>query len=305
MNDDRAVKQSRETLTNLFMRRSAAALCCGIGTLALSFYGIIAGVIRTIELMGQNGFFSFAFYTMAVNTFAAVSVAFMIPYAVEGIRKRRFVLPEWVAVLHYLSTCSIAIMLIFVLAFMSRVSPDDAFGGSNLITHVLCPALILLSFFEVEKGIALSAKYSFIGCVPFFIYMVVYYVEVFLIGEANGGWPDLYHIGEYLSPALAALAFLLLGLGVSSLIAGVSNHLTKKRSAKMFLNWKEDADPVEIRIEAYGLGRMAGLTGKESDITIPLDILDFFAERYRLNVNDLIRAYTTGFLNGRKEKTEP
>ena len=192
MNDDRAVKQSRETLTNLFMRRSAAALCCGIGTLALSFYGIIAGVIRTIEVIGPNGFFSFAFYTMAVNTFAAVSVAFMIPYAVEGIRKRRFVLPEWVAVLHYLSTCSIAIMMVFVLGFMSWASPDDAFGGSNLITHVVCPALILLSFFQVEKGIALSVKYSFIGCVPFCLYMVVYYVEVFLIGEANGGWPDFY-----------------------------------------------------------------------------------------------------------------
>ncbi len=304
MRNDQTIKQSRDYLTNLFMRRSVVALCCGVLTLALSFYGIIAGVIRTVEKMGQNGFFSFVFYTMLANTLAAVSVAFMIPYAVEGIWKRRFVLPKWVAVLHYLATSSISIMLVFVLAFISWASPEDAFGGSNLVTHVFCPVLILLSFFQVENGVIYSIKDRFIGCLPSLIYMIVYCVEVCLIGEANGGWPDLYHVQEHMPPLLAIPAFLLFGFTVCSLIAIVSNRLTKRRRAKMFLNWRADAEPVEVRIEAYGLGRTAGMSGKDRDISIPLDILAYFSEKYHLETDELIKAYIAGFLNGRKERKD-
>ena len=107
----------REYLTVLLRRRSVIALCCGTITLMLSFYGIIAGVNRTIDVFHENGFTSFVYYTMISNTLAALSVAFVFPYAVEGVRKKRFVLPKWVAVMHYAATTSIAITMLFVLAF--------------------------------------------------------------------------------------------------------------------------------------------------------------------------------------------
>lgn len=292
--------QNREYLTNLFKRHSIIALCCSILTLILSFYGVIAGVNHTIEVMGRNGFISFIFFTNISSTLCALSVSFIIPFAVEGIRKKRFILPRWVAVMYYFSACSTAIVMVFVSLFISRVSPKDAFSGFNLVTHILCPMLILIIFFQVENGYIYSWKDRLIGFIPFFIYMIVYYIEVVLIGETRGGWPDIYRIREYMRPELAIPLMGLFGLVISSLVATLANYLTKIRKKKMYQHWKEGMDPVEVKIEAYGLGTMEGETGKDNSILIPLDILEYLAERYQMNTEELIRPYIKGVINGRK-----
>lgn len=149
MKDNINLKKSYDYLTNLFRHYSIIAFCSGICTLIFSFYGIIAGVIRTVERMKVNGFFAFAFFTMIANILAALSITFIIPFAVEGIKKKRFVLPKWIALFHYISTTSVAVMLVFVLAFISWSSPYDAFGDSNLAMHIFCPILILITFFQI------------------------------------------------------------------------------------------------------------------------------------------------------------
>lgn len=103
-------KQNREYLTVFFKRRSVIAFCCGILSLVLSFYGVIAGVNLTITILGENGFASFNHFTMIANAFAALSVAFVFPYTVQGLLRKRFTLPKWVAVMHYLSATSITIV---------------------------------------------------------------------------------------------------------------------------------------------------------------------------------------------------
>ncbi len=169
-------KKSHEYLTNLFRHYSIIALCSGIFSLIFSFYGIIAGVIRTVERMKVNGFFAFAFFTMIANILASLSVSFVIPFAVEGIKKKRFVLPKWVAIFHFVSATSVAIMFVFVLTFISWSSPYDAFGDSNLFTHVFCPILILISFFQIENRYKYTIKECFIGCIPLYIYMNLFII---------------------------------------------------------------------------------------------------------------------------------
>ena len=289
-------------MTNLSMRCSVIALCGSLLTLMVSFYGIIGGVIRTIEKLHLNGFVSFTYFTMLTNMLAALSAAFVLPYAIEGILTRRFILPAWLARMHYLATCSITITMVFVLFIMSWVSPADAFEGPNLFTHVFCPILILISFFQVENGYLYTARDWVCGCIPFCLYILVYVFEVFLIGEANGGWPDLYRIGAYVPPALAFPLALLYGVGVSAVIAVISNQLTKKRRERMFRYWAEDKDPIEIKIELYGLGRVAGLCAVKERIQLPFDIFDYFTEKYKLNRDELTKPYLTGFMNGLREK---
>ena len=267
----------------------------------LSFYGIIAGVIRTVERMKVNGFFAFAFFTMIANILAALSVAFIIPFAVEGIKKKRLVLPKWIAIFHYISTTSVAIMLVFVLAFISWSSPYDAFGDSNLVMHIFCPILILLSFFQIENRYTYTKKDYFIGCIPLYIYEIVYYIEVVLIGEENGGWKDIYRVQEHLPPIVAMLSLVLLGLGTSYLIAVISNYLTKKRESKMFDYWnKKDIDPIEAKIEAYGLGNAMSKVKDENTIMIPIDILDYLSKKSNINTDELIKSYVTGLISYQK-----
>ena len=294
--------QSREYMVSLYRKRSVIALCCCIISLMLAFYALIASVIKTVETLGINGFHSFIYFTLISNTLAALSTAFVFPFAVEGVQKKRFTLPRWVAVFHYLATTSVVIVMAFTFAFISWAAPKSAFGGPNLYLHVFCPALILISFFQMENEHIYTVKDRLIGCVPFFVYIVVYYIEVVLIGEANGGWADIYYICENLPPLLAVPLVLLFGFCVSTLIALLSNRLTRKRKAEMFQYWKEDTDPVEVLIEAYGLGRMTGLSGEKNSIQIPFDILEQLAEKYKLNPDDLVRPFVTGLRNGLKER---
>ena len=292
----------REHLTVLLRRRSVIALCCGVLTLLLAFYGIIAGVNKMIAVYHENGFMSFIYYTMLSNLFAALSAAFVLPYSVEGIRRKRFVLPEWVSVMHYMATVSITITMVFVFAFISWAAPDLAFGGHNLVAHVFCPLLILISFFQIESGYLFTWKDRLLGIIPFCLYQVVYFVEVVVIGEENGGWKDIYRIRQYLSPYLAIPLLLLLAFGVSTAIALVSNRLTNKRKEEIYRLWRDDLDPIEIRIEAYGLGRMTSQHSDRENIQIPYDILQYLAERYHLKTEDLMKPFVKGLLIGLDEK---
>ena len=194
------------------------------------------------------------------------------------------------------------VLLVFVLAFISWASPYDAFGDSNLVMHIFCPILILISFFQIENRYIYKLKDCFIGCVPLYIYEIVYYIEVVMIGEANGGCKDIYRIQKYMSPIIAILILMLLGFGISCLIAAISNYLTKKRENKMFQYWKEkDLDPIEAKIEAYGLGNAMSKIKDENNIIIPVDVLDYIAKKSNTNIDELIELYVKGFICCSKE----
>ena len=294
-------KNSPHYLTVFFKWHSIVALACGIFTLILAFDGIISGVIRTVEVMRTNGFKSFIFFTMIANTLAACSVAFIIPYAIEGIQKRRFVIPKWIAIMHYISAVSISIMMMFVLAFISWASPYDAFGGINLIMHIICPILILISFFQIENRYIFTVKDSLIGCIPFFIYVIIYFIEVTIIGELNGGWPDIYHVQEYMSPAIAIPLLLIFGFSVSWLLAKLSNHFTRVRDKRMFKYWKKYTNQKEAINDAYSLGMMMSHINDKSSVIIPLDILEYISKKSNVNINELVTTYIKGLINSQKE----
>ncbi len=66
--------------------------------------------------------------------------------------------------------------------------------------------------------------------------------------------------------------------------------------------WHDNLDPVEVRIEAYGLGRMAGQYGEKDIVQIPYDILEYLSEKYHLETADLIKPFVKGYLVGFSEK---
>ena len=125
---------------------------------------------------------------------------------------------------------------------------------------------------------------------------------VHLGNVTNGGWPDIYHIKEILPYYLAMPILFLFGLGISFVIRMLSNRLTYIRRTKMFLLWKEDAEPAEVCAEAYNLGVMIGLKGEKNNLQIPYDVLEYLAKKYRLNVVELTGQFMKGIMNGLKER---
>ena len=132
--------------------------------------------------------------------------------------------------------------------------------------------------------------------------MLLYLVMVVIIGEANGGWRDIYKLATYLPPAISTP--LMLGFGVAVGIRAVYNRLTDYRQAEMQRLWNDDLSPVEIKIEAYGLGRYTGLHDEETNIVVPVDIFRKFYERYDVSIDEQVRAFVKGVTDGLNERSE-
>ena len=90
-------RSRREYLIGLYRTRSIIALIAGIGVFCCTFSAVIWGIQENVA--GEESLFHY--FTVLSNLFAAVGAAFMIPYAVEGIRKKRFTLPKWVVLFQF------------------------------------------------------------------------------------------------------------------------------------------------------------------------------------------------------------
>ena len=282
--------------------RSRLALIAGLITVFCSLYAVAGGIVIFVR-QGQEISGLFHYFTINSNCLTAFSASMILPFAVEGIRKKAFSYPRWVAMFHYSGMVCTTLTLVFVLAFISWTDPELAFGGYNIYLHIICPILVLVSFFLVESDFRFTAKDSLTAMIPAVVYMLIYGWEVFLVGAENGGWEDLYQIADHIPVFLAAPAAFLLVAAISFLLRRFYNSLALRRRRKLeSCLWPPDVHPVEINIEMFGLGRYMGKHADTEFVELPLELIRLIAGRYSLETEDLIRPYIKGFLDSLKEK---
>ena len=80
------------------------------------------------------------------------------------------------------------------------------------------------------------------------------------------------------------------------------NKLVDYWDKKLKEVWGEEWDPVSIKIELYSLGIHAGMHQEKEDISIPFDILEEISNKFNVKTEELLKAYTKGVVEGRKEK---
>ena len=282
--------------------RSGLALLASLITVSFSLYGIGGGMLYYAE-NGMPIEELFHFFTINSNFLTAFGACLIIPFAVEGVRKKHFSYPKWVAMLHYCGMVCTTLTMVFSLGIMSWVDPEAAFGGYNRYLHILCPVMVILAFFLVESGCRYSGKDAVTAVIPALVYEAIYAYEVGILGQANGGWADMYHMTEYTPMAVAALAITAMAFGLSFLIRFLYNRLTDLRQRKMEERlWPLDVEPVEINIEMFGLGRYMGRHADTRFIELPLDLIQSIARRYGLDTEKLIKPYIRGFLDGLEDR---
>ncbi len=291
-------------MIGLYKTRSIIALIACLTALFCSMYGIIFGLI----LYAKDGVAPaelFRYFTVDINFVTALGAGMLAPFAVEGIRKKRFSCPRWAARIYYIGTSCISLVMFFVLFVISWTDPAMAFGGANFFLHVICPIMIVLSFFFIESNYRYTLKDALLCMIPVLIYGVVYFVEVALIGEENGGWPDYYSFTVYAPVAVSAVAMLTIMFGMAYLIGRIANRISKYRLDRLEKGlWDQDVSPVEIKIELFGLGRYLGRHEDTCNATLPLDIIELIANKYGLDKEELLRAYLKGLMDGFRMKTE-
>ncbi len=281
--------------------RSRLALLAGIVTVSFSLYAIAGGMIYYAGI-GRDVSELFHWFTINSNFLTALSACLIIPFAVEGIRKKHFSQPKWVAMLHYCGMVCTTLTMVFSVGITSWIDPHAAFGGYNLYLHIICPIMVIVSFFLVESGFRYTLRDAFFASVPALLYEVIYFYEAVVVGEANGGWEDMYHMTEYLPAAVSAVIVTLLALSVSLLTRRLYNGLTALRLKKAEAGlWPEDADKVEINIELFGLGRYMGKHADANYVELPLDLIRMISDKYGLSAEALMKPYIRGFLDGIEE----
>lgn len=291
---------AKQYLIDLQKWRSRTALIACVITLFFALYGIAGGLVQ-YAYHGDIAKELFRYFTVDSNCLTAFAASILIPFAVEGIRKKRFSYPKWAAMIHYSGTICTTLTMVFAMCFISWYNPELAFGGYNILLHIVCPSMVLISFFLVESHFHYTVKDVLLCMIPIAVYAVVYIFNVVILTEANGGWPDIYSLTSFLPIPVTLVGMFLLAFGVAMAIRAVYHRLGAERIKKQYGVWKDDMDPVEIRIEMYGLGRYAGHHEDRSYAILPLDIIDLLAEKYQIDKQDLINPYIRGLLDGQKE----
>ena len=292
------VKQKKKYLIALEETRSIVALVAGI----LIFVFALASIFMMAEEYKGRYEHPLKYFTVWANIISATSAAFMIPYAVEGIRKKRFVLPRWIVLFQYAAANCLAITMISALTIILPMQGVYAVQRNNFWLHIVTPTLTIILFQSVETGINFKRRELFLTLIPYWIYMAVYFFNAVIIGEKNGGWPDFYMTKAFWPVWISAIMMLILGFLVSIILFIIHNKLAKKSWERIKKMWSKDLEPVQLLIEAFGLGRYIGEKYKDGEIIIPLDIFTVMSNQYDIPLEKITNAYVKGALDVFEER---
>lgn len=299
------LKFSQRYSIDLNQRNSFVALIAGLTVSICAFQAIAGGLIEAPSFVTpERGSNLYHLFTVNSNTLAAFGAVLMVPYAVEGIRNKKFILPKWIAMFQYAGAiCTTLTMLFAIFLIFPAAGAKLAFTGMNFWLHVICPIMSLVLLFAVESDNRFTISDSLLALLPFYLYALIYIVNVVLIGEAHGGWRDIYRLTKYLPATISAPLMFMFGFGIASAIRYAYNRLAQYRHNRMVQTLWSDLSPVELKVETFGLGRYKGLNNDEDNINFPIDIFNTMTALYDVSMEELVTAYAKGVSDGLRERS--
>ena len=291
--------QPKKYLISLAEKYSILALCAGL----LLFVCTFTVLFRWLERYDSTGEQPLHYFTVLSNLLSAVTAAFMIPYAVEGIRKKHFVLPRFVVLFQFSAVICVSITMFAAFTFILPTQGIDAVQGTNFWLHIITPLCALILFHCVETGVSISWREALVCLIPFWIYIIVYFIMVILVGEENGGWSDFYMTRAFWPAWVSIALFIVIGFSMTALMRAVHNRLSSRFWKRVSRMWTDDTMPEEMLVEAFGLGRYIGRNLNSGvELSVPVSLFEFMSRRFGLPVGKLINAYIYGALDSIRRK---
>lgn len=215
------------------MKRSfaLASLVCNSLIILFTLFSVGGALLALPTNTGASGAECLRFFTIDSNILLAIAAAALIPSLVSALKAEGRLIPTKLLQFKHIATSAIVItFLVSVFWLFPTQGFDNTLAGTKFLVHVINPLLAVVSFCIFERGIPFSTKGAALGILPLLAYGVVYIVMVCVIGEANGGWPDLYGFADMMVVVVIALILL---QALVSLALWVPHKL---------LNWKNRAD---------------------------------------------------------------
>ena len=286
------------------VRKNRVQCICALVSCAIVVICVCIGVVMNLTtLYDQNfdnmGIRTFCMFTVNSNILAAISSFAIIPYAIDGIRKKEYALPDWVVLFMMAGTTSVALTFLISLFVLSPVKGFVLiFTGSRFFLHAVCPILNILAFCMFVTSHKVSLKQSLFSLIPVAIYATVYFIMVVVVTEERGGWDDFYGFATKIPLWISVTLILPLTFGIATLVRLWHNHSFVKRrknEAQIFLDYFEGKSAEDILFE---MGKARASIQPYGDVIVPASVIKkivYFTES-ELSLGEACRLYLDGYL---------
>jgi hypothetical protein len=250
------------------------------------------------EDFDNMGIRTFCMFTVNSNILAAITSSMVIPYAIDGIRKKEYILPNWVVIFMLTGTTAVALTFLVSLFILSPVKGFVLiFTGSRFFLHGVCPILTILAFSLFITSHKITIKQSLFSLIPVAVYAILYFIMVVVITEENGGWDDFYGFATRIPVWIPAIAILPLTFGIATALRVWHNDSFVKRrknEAEIFLGHFEGETAEMILLE---MGKERAKIQPFGDIVVPMLIVKkilYFTES-ELTAEEGCKLYLEGY----------
>ena len=287
------------------VRKNRAQCICALISCAIVVICVCIGVTMNLttlydEDFDNMGIRTFCMFTVNSNILAAISSFTVIPYAIDGLRKKEYILPDWVVVFMMMGTTAVAITFLVSLFVLSPVKGFVLiFTGSRFFLHGVCPILNILAFCVFVTSHKIKIRECFLSMIPVAIYTALYFVMVVVITEANGGWDDFYGFATRIPPWLSIMIIFPLTFGIAVLLRLWHNYSfvrRRKNEAEIFLSYFDGKSANTI---LYEMGKARASIQPDGDIILPMLVIKkilIFTDS-ELSADDACEIYLDGYLS--------
>ena len=261
-------------MDELVRKNKIQCVCALIACIVVVVCVCIGVTMNLTTLHDQNfdnmGIRTFCMFTVNSNIIAAVSSFLVVPYAIDGLRKKEYVLPDWVVV--FMLACTTAVTLTFLISLFV-LSPVKGFvlifTGSRFFLHGVCPVVNIVAFCVFITSHKISVKQSFYSLITVSLYATVYFIMVVVVTAERGGWEDFYGFATRMPVWVSASVILPLTFGIATLVRLWHNSSfvrRRKNEAQIFLDYFEGKEACEILFE---MGKARACIQPYGDIIVP------------------------------------
>ena len=251
---------------------------------AIVVIGVCIGVTMNLttlydENFDHMGLQTFCMFTVNSNILTALAMMLCIPYTVDGLRTGYYHLPDWVVLLMHMAITAISLNFLISLCILAPVKGFYLiYSGSRFFLHGVCPILAILSFCCFICSHLVRLKESFLALIPVFIYAVIYFVMVVVIGEEQGGWNDFYGFATRLPIWIPATLLMPLTFGIATLLRLAHNRTCLARRAKDAALYREAYSGADLKEVITQMARSRKKELKTKSLVIPSQVIGYMIE---------------------------
>jgi len=264
------------------MRCIAGLVICATVIILVSIVLVLNIIDFFREGTPESGISTLKMFTTISNIMSLVVSFGCIPYQIDGLRKNKYKLPNWIEILMYIGTTCMFLTFTMALSLISITKGFvyAMFANSNIFMHTLNPIFITLLFTLGISEHHIKFRYSFLPLIPVLLYALFYFVMVF----ATKQWDDYYEANKYMPWQVSLLLVLSVAFGLTQLLRFLHNLNNKHVKTNIERYYKESEDynfPIIGDAIAHLAEEESKFYKKGDDIYIPVDVIKMLSERYK------------------------